>query len=46
MTQFAIVEFVLEKAVDVVPETWIETRDGVSFFCCIFFRPVYLENAK
>ena len=29
MTKFAVVEFVDEKAVDVVPETWIEKQDGV-----------------
>ena len=29
MKKFAVVEFVDEKAVDVVPETWIEKRDRV-----------------
>lgn len=28
--QFAVVEFVQEKSVGVVPETWIETLEGVS----------------
>lgn len=31
MPEFAIVEFVQEKTVEVVPVHWIETRDSVSF---------------
>ena len=26
---FAVVEFLKEKAIEIVPESWIETNDGV-----------------
>lgn len=29
-TSFAVVEFIGEKSVDIVLESWIETREGIS----------------
>lgn len=38
MTKFAVVEFIGENAVSVVPETWIETRDGVSVITDVIYQ--------
>ena len=34
-TRFAVVEFVNEHTVEVVPESWIETSGGVSVMVCL-----------
>ena len=46
MPGFAVVEFVQENSVSFVPETWVETRNGVSTVTVLTYQLSFTGNCK